>query len=43
VAEKRGKWVIALRQDPRLCCESETVESNELRVICSLGLRSAQE
>ena len=34
-----AELVISLRQDARLCRVSETVESNEPQVICSLGLK----
>ena len=34
-----AELVVSLRQDARLCRVSETVESNEPQVICSLGLK----
>ena len=38
-----AELVISLRQDARLCRVSETVESNEPQVICSLGLKDEGE
>ena len=38
-----AELVTSLRQDARLCRVSETVESNEPQVICSLGLKDEGE
>jgi superfamily II DNA or RNA helicase len=37
-----AELVVSLRQDARLCRVSETVESNEPQVICSLGLKECR-
>ena len=41
--QRLAELVISLRQDARLCRVSETVESNEPQVICSLGSASDPE